>query len=390
MQLVHLGENYRSLVLNPGDVSLQFSSAGHLFVAMLYDESRDTSAHRSEDLFEELEGSIRRIVVMYLIPAGVDEVTFTFGHKDVLFHNLDGLMDLCGDSCRTRQPHTIGARDSECYRSMLLTYWEHQRLSQVPLHIWAVPTIPVAVLPVALADVAESGADIATRQLWRIAALSPSLTAEVNVWHMTYRETERIVEPPISLVFNQLQARTFYVPLPEHLLQRIVEEVRILVANWLGVQADTLEVTGAYASREYQRDAVVRWHVDPVESQPLTAIIHIAAAADSHARDAVCSNDEVCEEIAEPGSWTLQMPKSLDSFASYNLSSTYTAHIHENAYDPDNLENIELQPGQVLLLQSAKLPHARLVPLRGEWYANAFVHFAPSGWAEQEVVQLLH
>jgi hypothetical protein len=227
-----------------------------------------------------------------------------------------------------------------------------------------------------------------TAHLWKLSKLSSRLSAEVSAWHFMHRESDRTMEPPISLVFNQLQRRTFHVPLPEHLLERLVEEVQHLVADWLGVEAHTLEVTGVYASREYQRDAIVRWHVDPVESQPLTAIIHVAAAASLH--EAACGNDGACDETREPDAWTLQLPKSLTAFASYNLSNTRADVVRDSAYDPVHLENIELQAGQVLLLQSAKLPHARLVPLRGGWYANAFVHFAPRGWAEQEIVQLLH
>jgi hypothetical protein len=53
---------------------------------------------------------------------------------------------------------------------------------------------------------------------------------------------------------------------------------------------------------------------------------------------------------------------------------------------PDLHYEINLEVGQMLLFQSAKLPHARMIPLEAEWYANAFVHLAPVGWAEQREV----
>ena len=44
------------------------------------------------------------------------------------------------------------------------------------------------------------------------------------------------------------------------------------------------------------------------------------------------------------------------------------------------LHNVQvgLAPGQMLLYESARLPHGRTRPLRGESYTNIFVHYRPA------------
>ena len=38
-----------------------------------------------------------------------------------------------------------------------------------------------------------------------------------------------------------------------------------------------------------------------------------------------------------------------------------------------------LKPGEMLLYESAKIPHGRQFPLQGEYFDNLFVHFHPIG-----------
>ncbi len=48
-------------------------------------------------------------------------------------------------------------------------------------------------------------------------------------------------------------------------------------------------------------------------------------------------------------------------------------------------KEVLLQPGQMLLYESAKVPHGRQRPLNGTFYDNVFVHFRPSkAWYETE------
>ena len=40
-------------------------------------------------------------------------------------------------------------------------------------------------------------------------------------------------------------------------------------------------------------------------------------------------------------------------------------------------EKIVLKPGQMVLYESATIPHGRQFPLNGDFYDNLFVHFVP-------------
>ncbi|KAJ1432795.1 hypothetical protein B484DRAFT_447576 [Ochromonadaceae sp. CCMP2298] len=405
----------------------------------------------------------------------------------------------------------------DCFREALLHYWRWQRFSQVGVQQWAVPALPLATLEEvetqaeaeieaeaqgARAGVA-AGAGVgawatngatngaskeaiqgSTRNLWTLVDLPPHLTARLQAAHLLAR-LQSVAEPPISLVFNQLTVSSHYAPLPVHLLAELEGAVRGQMVSWLrrlehaGVEGDAgtgagagagadvddvgslegdsgnLELTGQYACREYRSGAVVRWHTDPAESQPLTAIVHIAhqlcrgdrggdrggdredetgdeSGGDSAIRcDDSSSNDSSsCRTSGSSdgsgdacgSNWAITLPSSLHSFCAGALcpcAGTTEAGVGtgveggveggvgigedvgagedagagaaqgEEAPCPahTSLQHIFLRPGQVLLLQSAKLPHAREQPLRGAWYANAFFHYRPAGWQDLPAIR---
>ena len=43
-------------------------------------------------------------------------------------------------------------------------------------------------------------------------------------------------------------------------------------------------------------------------------------------------------------------------------------------------QNITLKPGEMLLYESARVPHGRPFPLIGDFYENIFAHFYPESW----------
>ncbi len=46
---------------------------------------------------------------------------------------------------------------------------------------------------------------------------------------------------------------------------------------------------------------------------------------------------------------------------------------------------IILHPGEMLLYESAKMPHGRVKPFKGNFFDNVFVHFKPSkAWYDEE------
>lgn len=48
-------------------------------------------------------------------------------------------------------------------------------------------------------------------------------------------------------------------------------------------------------------------------------------------------------------------------------------------YDGVSVE-VDLQPGQTLLYESAKCIHGRPRPMKGRWYTSLFLHYRPEGW----------
>jgi len=198
--------------------------------------------------------------------------------------------------------------------------------------------------------------------------LSPTLAHSLSSFHNAHRALAVGLaehEPPISLVFNQDVAPTTHVPLTDNLMQQVRRAVLIKAAEWLNTPVSKLHITGAYGAREYAKHAVVRWHVDPAESQPITAIVHIANSNNSDNS----SSEHPC--------WELQLR--------HHLHQHQQQHQQEEQQEEQGEEVIEessicLNPGQVLLFESARLPHARAFALQHDWYANVFVHLAPHKW----------
>lgn len=384
-RLVALDDGGLPLLVQQGSGVVQHTHAGHLFVVMLPESEKcdvevcNTEGRCTIDHFDALDCQMSRVVGVCLVPVIHQQCSHT---EDCLveipldplnnpFHDVDAILAL--SSCPYRSgtaPATFSpAVLSGCFREMLMIYWEHQRLTQVDVNMWAVPPIPVAAstsLPTAQYNteqvVTESGGLLPnsdpTSTLWTVVSLPEALTAELRTFHRNNRATVSVAEPPISLVFNQFEARTYYTPLPAPLLDALVAEAQRATALWLGVRTEELRVTGAYGSREYRTGALVRWHVDPADTQPLTAIIHIADSG-THSEFSVRN-------------WAIELPRELS-----HISNDSAVH------------KVYLAEGELLLIQSAKVPHARLVPYLGEWYANAFVHFAPHGWVDREAIRQL-
>lgn len=398
LRIEPLGPDGNPLVVHPGESAGQYTRGGHIFIAMRTEEDSSTlqldAQEEQHEGFVHLESQIKRIVGVYMMPATHQNCTNILDcslqimigpGQNVFYHTSKLAADTLCDAVTSMDllfSYSVSPDLTNCFRALLLKYWEQQRLSQVYVNTWAVPTLlPVSQSPVSTythddgLGTVNNGefiplAQERERDLFKLFNLTDSLARSLSAYHYTRRRkiNSSSPEPPISLVFNQIEVPTRYVPLPQHLLDAVVEEVRSAAAMWLNMRPADLLLTGVYGSREYGHGAVVRWHVDPVHSQPLTAIVHIADECES----SLCSDD----------SWAIQVPRSLSQ--QHIFSDYSTEAIHSTAW-----HHIHLRVGQVMLLQSAKLPHARMVPFPGTWYANAFVHFAPVGWADRKIVRIL-
>ena len=43
-----------------------------------------------------------------------------------------------------------------------------------------------------------------------------------------------------------------------------------------------------------------------------------------------------------------------------------------------------MEPGEMVLYESARCQHGRPEPFRGEFFANAFTHFRPAEWPDPD------
>lgn len=135
--------------------------------------------------------------------------------------------------------------------------------------------------------------------------------------------------------------RTLLVPLQEQdpeLEADLRDFVRRELQAWTG-QRD-LQHTATFGIREYTDGSILHTHVDRPDTHVLSAIIHVGSVG-----------------LKEP--WDLQVQNR-------------TMRCPENVrFTPDV---------DVILYESTTLAHGRTRPLRGERFANLFVHFAPRGW----------
>ena len=114
----------------------------------------------------------------------------------------------------------------------------------------------------------------------------------------------------------------------------VAEELRALHESWSG---QALQHTATYGIRTYRNRQTLRRHCDRLQTHVVSSIIHI-------------------DHDGEP--WPL-------------VIEDHQGRTH----------HVLLEPGEMLLYESASCPHARPEPFRGRHYSSVFVHFRPvDGW----------
>jgi len=142
----------------------------------------------------------------------------------------------------------------------------------------------------------------------------------------------KVVESDLSQECHLVSAENYlFLDLEKSVKGEVSEKLRILAQDWLG---GIVELTGteSYGIRKYTRGAVMMGHVDHMIHHVVSAILNIK------------------QDIDSP--WPLQ--------------------IYDN---DDTLHEIFLEPGEMILYESAKLIHGRAKPLNGSSYENYFVHY---------------
>ena len=113
---------------------------------------------------------------------------------------------------------------------------------------------------------------------------------------------------------------------------QVHNSIKNTLEDWSKIK---LQPSTAYGPREYRRDSSLRMHCDRGKTHIISAILHIH-------REGMDKD------------WPLVI-------------------INRN----NEREKIYMVPGDMVLYESASLPHSREEPLKGDYYVNMFLHFAP-------------
>ena len=60
---------------------------------------------------------------------------------------------------------------------------------------------------------------------------------------------------------------------------RLIQELRPILAEWSGFEAESLEMTSIYGIRRYTRGSVLRMHVDTTVTHVVSAIVNVDQVA---------------------------------------------------------------------------------------------------------------
>jgi len=115
----------------------------------------------------------------------------------------------------------------------------------------------------------------------------------------------------------------------------VMAELQPVLEAWSAVD---LVPSTAYGLRLYQDGNTLTMHTDRLETHVVSCIVHVD------------------RDVDEP--WPIVI----------------------EGLDGKTVE-VDLQPGETLLYESAKCIHGRPRPMKGRWYTSLFVHYRPVGWA---------
>lgn len=156
------------------------------------------------------------------------------------------------------------------------------------------------------------------------------LFSEISKWYKQAEPNEK-KESTTGPVINQDISPTYMSFLNGPIRSRIIDEIRPILEDWSGHE---LKMTSLYGIRKYTQGGVLRMHVDTVVTHVVSVIVNV--------------DQDVQED------WMLEIVD------------------HDG-----NLHEIAMEPGDMVLYESAKALHGRPKPLQGKSYSNFFLHYQP-------------
>ena len=178
----------------------------------------------------------------------------------------------------------------------------------------------------------RNSTNFATIQTEPIQAVVP-YDDSYNVTHF-----ELSLETDAGTCLNQERVPTELKPLTGSLKEKIDSQIKPIFEEWFG---GDLVRTSVYGVRRYREGVLLRMHVDTLKTHVVSAIINVG------------------QSVTED--WPLVI------------------------LDHHGVErSIVMQPGDLLLYESAKLVHGRPTRFKGDYYDNLFIHYMPVvGWDEE-------
>lgn len=144
-----------------------------------------------------------------------------------------------------------------------------------------------------------------------------------------------------ALIVNDNLQQSKLMKIHRYQMMPVSDEVKETIFKGLGPLAEgwaqlKLLPTSIYGIRRYRNNSMLATHIDKTSTHVISAIMNIA------------------QDVEEP--WGLYI---MD---------------HEGAE-----HRVELEPGEMVWYESARLRHGRPQPLKGSYYDNIFIHYKPVG-----------
>eukprot|EP00937_MAST-01D_sp_MAST-1D-sp2_P005428 g5428.t1 len=161
------------------------------------------------------------------------------------------------------------------------------------------------------------------------------LFERIDAWLSVNKDQSRHREGAVQgYINNRGKSPTYMIYLPSDILASIQAAMMPIFHDWIG-GARKLQHTSTYGVRQYTNGSVLHVHVDVVQTHAVSAILNVGQ-----------------EGMQEP--WALAI-------------ADHAGKVHE----------VTMEPGEMILYESAKLIHGRPVAMNGKGYYNVFVHSAP-------------
>ena len=156
----------------------------------------------------------------------------------------------------------------------------------------------------------------------------------LEFYHYTMRLNSKREE--CNWVLNNCigKRRTYVAPIFNNISQLIANILKPMLEKWTNTE---LSLVSTFGPRRYLRGSTVDTHVDKPDNRVIGAILNVGQGVQED--------------------WILRIVDNIGI-----------------------VRNLSMKPGDTVFYESAKVPHGRPSPLKGDFYDNILAHFVPKHW----------